>query len=124
MRFKVAREHDLKVHGLKFAGVGEGFLGAPADGTETAGQRKRKRSGDALHPVMERRRSSIWCVNAARSSGVLPAIVEPQKLKGQQTVWIEARVDALQLEEAAEHQAGTDEQNKRECHFGDDHELA
>ena len=47
-----------------------------------------------------------------------------QQLECQQTVRIEAGVDALQFQEAAEHQARSDQQHEGKGHLGHHHEVA
>ena len=46
----------------------------------------------------------ITCIKAARCSGVLAVEADALKLKGQEMVRIEAWIDLLEFEEAAEHQ--------------------
>ena len=121
--FKVTGKHDLKVHGLKFAGIGERFLGTPADGTEVPRQRKRKRGDNTLHAsdaaqmvlnLMHKRSTFL----RLRSASVA------KNLKSQKAVWIEAWVDALKFEKTAQHQSGSDEQYEGEGYFRDDDKLA
>ena len=108
---KVARKYDLKIHSLKFAGVGERFLSTPADGAEASSQRKRKRGRNAL----DARDGLQALLNLVRKRGAFfrcLSFTVPEYLKSQETARVEAGVDALQLEETPEHQSRSGEQHK------------
>src|SRR5262249_45407492 len=66
-RFKITREHGLKIHRLKFGRVGERLLRAPADRAEPS--RERERTG-GRHAFDARQRPQP-ALNLAHESGAL-----------------------------------------------------
>ena len=72
-------------------------------------------------PGIARSRSSI-CL-ATRGTLRRRPRTAAEELERQQAARIESRIDALQLEKAAEHQPRSDEQHEAQRHLGDDHRI-
>ena len=98
---KIAGKDDLKLRGLKSAGIFERFLGSPANGTEVSGERKWKRCGGALDagngaqtlPDLADQHGALFRSIAAQRSA--------DQLKRQQVVRIETGIESDEIAEAA-----------------------
>ncbi len=120
---KVTGKHDLEIGRLEFAGVAGRRGGAPADRAITAGEREEEARSGALNAGDRCER----CLQLALEGGALFGLLAgpaAQELEGQQMMGVEAGLDALQREEAAEHEAAADQQDEAEGHFRDHHSVA
>ena len=99
--------------------VGERLLGAPADGAEATGERKRERRGDALHAG--NRAQPFFDLFGQLGTLRRRPRAAAEELERQQAARIESRIDALQFEKTSEHQPRPDEQHEAQRHFGDHH---
>src|SRR5262249_40869988 len=104
--------------------VGEGLLGAPADGVESARKRKRecRRDTDDAGDVGELS-SDVLLGGSARLRS-LAGDAAALELEGEEVVRVESGIDALQSDEAAEHQAGSDQQHKCQRYLRDRDDVA